>query len=179
MKKIIAGLFISLDGVAEAPATWHFPYFDDAMGAAIDAIWTRSDTMLLGRKSWQEFAGFWPSNPEAEGADFMNGIPKLVVSNTLDSVDEWQNSTLLPGDPTETLPKLKEGTGKDISISGSLTLTRALLQAKLVDELHLLIHPIALGSGARLFDGGEHVPLELLSSTTFPTGVLHTVYGPA
>ena len=179
MKKIIAGLFISLDGVAEAPGTWHFPYFNDEMGAAVGAIWSRSDTMLLGRRSWQEFASYWPHNPDEEGADVMNGTPKLVVSNTLDNVDEWQNSTLLKGDPIEALPTIKEGPGKDISISGSLTLTRSLLQAKLVDELHLLIHPIALGSGARLFDGGEHVPLTLLSSTTFSTGVLHAVYGPA
>jgi dihydrofolate reductase len=179
MRKIISGLFISLDGVAEAPADWHFPYFNDEMGAAVDAIWARSDTMLLGRKSWQEFAGFWPTNPDAEGADFMNGSRKLVVSNTLDTVDEWQNSTLLKGDPADTLPEIKAGEGKDISISGSMTLTRSLLQAGLVDELHLLIHPIALGSGARLFDGGHHVPLRLISSTTFSTGVLHTVYAPA
>lgn len=179
MKKIIASLFISLDGVAEAPATWHFPYFDDAMGAAVDAIWSRSDTMLLGRKTWQEFASYWPHHPETEGADVMNGAPKVVVSSTLDNLDDWQNSTLLEGELIKAVTELKAGPGKDISISGSLTLTRALLQAKLVDELHLLIHPIALGSGARLFEGGEHVPLALLSSTTFPTGVLHTVYGPA
>ncbi len=179
MRKIIAGLFISLDGVAEAPETWHFPYFNDEMGAAVSAIWERSDTMLLGRKTWEGFAAFWPHNPDAEGADVMNGTPKLVVSNTLDTVDAWQNSTLLEGDPVKTLPEIKAGPGKDISIGGSLTLTRSLLQAELVDELHLLIHPIALGSGARLFDGGEHVPLKLLSSTTFSTGVLHTVYGPA
>ncbi|TDD27481.1 dihydrofolate reductase [Kribbella turkmenica] len=179
MKKLISGLFISLDGVAEAPADWHFPYFNDEMGAAVDAIWSRSDTMLLGRKSWQEFAGFWPQNPDAEGADVMNGTRKLVVSSTLDNVDAWLNSTLLEGDPIEAVRKAKAGEGKAISMSGSLTLTRSLLQAKLVDELHLLIHPIALGSGARLFDGGEHVPLALLSSTTFSTGVLHAVYGPA
>jgi dihydrofolate reductase len=179
MKKIISGLFISLDGVAEAPGDWHFPYFNDEMGAAVDAIWSRSDTMLLGRKSWQEFASFWPDNPDVEGADVMNGTRKVVVSSTLDNVDAWQNSTLLTGDPIEAVTELKAGPGKNISMSGSLTLTRALLQAKLVDELHLLIHPIALGSGARLFDGGEHVPLQLLSSTTFTTGVLHTIYAPA
>jgi len=179
MKKIIAGLFISLDGIGEAPATWHFPYWNDEMGAAVGAIWSRSDTMLLGRKTWQELASYWPHNPEAEGADVMNGTPKLVVSSTLDNVDAWQNSILLEGDLVNAVTELKAGPGKDISISGSLTLTRALLQAKLVDELHLLVHPIALGSGTRLFDGGEHVPLQLLSSTTFTTGVLHTVYAPA
>ena len=176
MRNIIAGLFISLDGVAEAPGTWHFPYFNDEMGGAVEAIWSRSDTMLLGRKSWQEFASHWPEHPEADGADVMNGTPKLVVSSTLDQVDAWQNSSLLKGDPIEALTELKQGPGRDISISGSLTLTRSLLRAKLIDELHLLIHPIALGSGARLFDGGDHIPLELVSCTPFSTGVLHTVY---
>jgi dihydrofolate reductase len=179
MKKIISALFISLDGIAEAPTDWHFPYFNDEMGDAVAAMWARSDTMLLGRKSWQEFAGYWPANPQEEGADFMNGTPKLVVSDTLDSVDGWQNSTVVKGDPVEALTEIKAGEGKDISLIGSLTRTRTLLHAKLVDELHLLIHPIALGSGARLFDGGAHVPLQLLSTTTFTTGVLHTVYGPA
>ena len=113
---------------------------------------------------------------QADGADVMNGTPKLVVSSTLDQVDTWQNSSLLKGDPIEALTELKQGPGRDISMSGSLTLTRSLLRAKLIDELHLLIHPIALGSGARLFDGGDHIPLELMSCTTFSTGVLHTVY---
>lgn len=176
MRNIIAGLFISLDGVAEAPGTWHFPYFDDEMGNAVDSIFSRADTMLLGRQSWQEFASYWPHHPEADGADMMNDTPKLVVSSTLDRVDEWQNSSLLEGDPIKALTELKQGPGRDISISGSLTLTRSLLRAKLVDELHLLIHPIALGSGKRLFEGGEHIPLELASCTTFSTGVLHTVY---
>ncbi|MEV6284892.1 dihydrofolate reductase family protein [Kribbella sp. NPDC051770] len=179
MRKIVAGLFISLDGVTEAPDQWHFPYFDDAMGARVDALTARSDTMLVGRKTYQEFAAFWPT-AEMEMAEHMNGAPKLVVSRTLDTVDAWQNSTLVEGDdPIETLRKLKEGPGKDISVVGSSTLVRSLLRAKVLDELHLLVHPIAVCHGARLFDDGETVPLELISVTPFGTGVLHTVYRPA
>lgn len=178
MRKIVAGLFISLDGVTEAPDQWHFQYFDDAMGAQVDALTARSDTMLVGRRTYEEFASFWPT-AEIEMAEHMNNTPKLVVSTTLENVDAWQNSTLVEGDPIETLAKLKEGPGKDISVVGSSTLVRSLLRAKVLDELSLLIHPIAVGHGVRLFDEGDSVPLELISSTTFSTGVLHTVYKPA
>ena len=104
-----------------------------------------ADTMLLGRNTWQEFAGYWPNaDPRRRaGAGFMNDTRKLVVSDTLDRVDAWQNSTIVKGDPAEELTEIKAGDGKDISMIGSLTLTRTLLHAKLVDELHLLVHPIA------------------------------------
>ncbi|MGC4944341.1 dihydrofolate reductase family protein [Kribbella sp. DT2] len=178
MRKIVAGLFISLDGVTEAPDTWHFQYFDDAMGAQVDALTARSDTMLVGRRTYEEFASFWPT-ADIEMAEHMNSTPKLVVSTTLDNVDAWQNSTLVEGDPIETLAKLKEGPGKDISVVGSSTLVRSLLRAKVLDELHLLVHPIAVGHGARLFEDSETIPLELVSVTPFGTGVLHIVYNPA
>jgi dihydrofolate reductase len=177
MRKIVAGLFISLDGVTQAPDTWHFPYFNDEMGAAVGALSASADTMLLGRRTFEEFASYWPSSTDEMAAQ-MNNTPKLVVSTTLDSVDHWQNSTLVEGDPLESLPALKDGPGKDISVVGSSTLVRSLLRAKVLDELHLLVHPIAVGHGARLFDEGETVPLELVSATTFSTGVLHTVYRP-
>ncbi|GAB2583784.1 dihydrofolate reductase family protein [Kribbella endophytica] len=178
MRKIVAGLFISLDGVTQAPDQWHFPYFDDAMGAQVDALTARSDTMLVGRRTYEEFASFWPT-ADMEMAAHMNNTPKLVVSRTLENVDAWQNSTLVEGDPMKTLAELKEGPGKDISVVGSSTLVRSLLRAKVLDELHLLVHPIAVCHGARLFDEGETVPLELVSVTPFSTGVLHTVYRPA
>jgi dihydrofolate reductase len=180
MRKITAGLFISLDGVVEAPETWHFPYFNDEMGAVVEGTATESDTMLLGRNTYEMFAGFWPQQgSDVQMADQMNNTPKLVVSSTLDSVDEWQNSTLLKGDPYEELTAIKEQPGKNLNIVGSITLVRSLLRAKVLDELSLLIHPIAVGRGVRLFDEGDSVPLELMSSTTFSTGVLHTVYKPA
>jgi dihydrofolate reductase len=180
MRKIVASLFCSLDGVVEAPETWHFPYFNDEMGAVVGSLSETSDTMLLGRKTYQMFAGYWPNvGPEEEMAAQMNGIQKLVVSSTLKTVDEWQNSTLLEGDPFETLTALKNEPGKNLNVVGSITLVRSLLRAKVLDELHLLIHPIAVGHGTRLFDEGETQPLELISSTTFSTGVLHTIYRPA
>jgi dihydrofolate reductase len=180
MRKIIASLFISLDGVVEAPETWHFPYFNDEMGAVVGAQAADSDTMLLGRKTWQGFAEYWPQQgPEVEMATQMNEVAKLVVSTTLSDVDAWQNSTLLKGDPIEALKALKDGPGKTINTVGSVTLVRSLLRAKVLDELHLLVHPIAVGHGQRLFDEGETQPLELVSNDTFSTGVLHSVYRPA
>jgi dihydrofolate reductase len=180
MRKIVASLFSSLDGVVEAPETWHFPYFNDEMGAVVGSLSETSDTMLLGRKTYQMFAGYWPNvGPDEEMAAQMNGIQKLVVSSTLKTVDEWQNSALLEGEPFETLTALKHEPGKNLNVVGSVTLVRSLLRAKVLDELHLLIHPIAVGHGMRLFDEGETQPLELISSTTFSTGVLHTTYRPA
>src|SRR5688500_6025358 len=118
MRKIVAGLFISLDNVYEAPDKWHFPYFNDEMGAAVDEQMAASDTMLLGRVTYQEFAGFWPDKTAAEIdiADYMNNTPKLVVSNTLTSVAEWQNSTLISGDVNAELTRLKQQPGKNIEI---------------------------------------------------------------
>ena len=181
MRKIVSGLFISLDGVAEAPDQWHFPYFNDEMGAAVDALMQAADTMLLGRVTYEEFAGYWPqqSNDEVDIADYMNNTPKLVVSNTLDTLD-WQNSTLISGDVAGQLRELKQQPGKNIGITGSISLVRSLLRDGLLDELQLLVHPIAVGSGKRLFeDGGSQTPLTLVDSKTFSTGVLHLTYHPA
>lgn len=178
MRKIVAGLFISLDGVYEEPGEWHFPYFDDDMGAAVDAQMKAADTMLLGRVTYEEFAGFWPdADPtEIDIAGYMNDTPKLVVSNTLATVG-WKNSTLVTGDVAAQLTALKARPGKNISITGSGSLVRSLLRDGVLDELHLLIHPIAVGTGKRLFDGLESpLPLELVSSVTFGSGVQYAVY---
>lgn len=179
MRKIVAGLFISLDGVFEAPHEWHFPYFDDAMGNAVGAQMAASDAMLVGRVTWEEFASYWPSQTpeENEIAGHMNGIRKYVVSNTLDAVDAWQNSTLVSGDVNAELARLKQQPGKTIGITGSGELVRTLLRDGLLDELNLLVHPIVVGRGKRLFpDGFDQVPLALVSSETFPTGVLNLTY---
>jgi dihydrofolate reductase len=179
MRKIVSGLFVSLDGVYEEPGDWHFPYFDDAMGAAVDAQMRAADTMLLGRVTWEHFAGFWPDKTAADIdiAPYMNDTPKLVVSNTLTDVSAWQNSTLLSGDVYGDLRRLKEQPGKTIAITGSGELTRTLLRDGLLDELRLLVHPIAVGRGKRLFpDGFDQVPLELVESEAFPTGVLSLTY---
>jgi dihydrofolate reductase len=181
MRKIVAGLFISLDGVYEAPHEWHFPYFDDAMGKAVDEQMQAADAMLLGRVTYEEFASYWPtSQDDPELAAYMNGTPKYVVSSTLKSAD-WQNTTLIDGDNVVAeLKKLKQQPGKNIGITGSGTLVRTLLQEGLLDELRLLVHPIAVGSGKRLFpDGSAQTPLKLVDSQTFDTGVLYLTYAPA
>jgi dihydrofolate reductase len=182
MRKIVAGLFLSLDGVYESPDKWHFPYWSDEMGEAVGSQMAASDTMLLGRVTYQEFAGYWPqqTNADVEIADYMNNTPKLVVSTTLDGVEEWQNSTLIRGNVAEELARLKRQPGKDIAITGSGTLIRSLLRDGLLDELRLLVHPIVVGSGKRLFvDGTGQHPLKLVDAQTFSTGVLYLTYQPA
>jgi len=180
MRKIVAGEFISLDGVVEAPNQWHFPYFNDEMGEAVGSDMTSAGALLLGRRTYEEFAAAWPSRPSDEpGADFMNNTPKFVGSTTLDKV-EWQNSTLITGNFVEEITRLKEQPGKNIAISGSPTLVRWLLREGLLDELHLLVHPIVVGHGKRLFEGETgQVPLKLVDSKTFSTGVLSLNYAPA
>src|SRR5690348_9673802 len=143
MRKIVSGLFISLDGVVEAPQTWHFPYFDDEMGAAVGALMSSGEAMLLGRRTYEEFASYWPTATD-EMADQMNGTPKYVVSTTLTSAD-WQNSTLINGDVAKELTRLKEEPGGNLNITGSATLVRSLLREGLLDELHLLVHPLVVG----------------------------------
>jgi dihydrofolate reductase len=180
MRKIVAGEFVSLDGVMEAPDQWHFPYFNDEMGNIIDEQVSQTDTMLVGRVTWQEFASYWPGKTEEDtpGASFMNGLPKLVVSNTLDDVSAWENSTLIKGDGAlEELARLKEQPGKDISITGSATLVQSLLDEGLLDELRLLVHPIVVGHGKRIFrDGAKTTGLELVEARTLATGVMYLVY---
>ena len=180
MRKLTVAEFISLDGVVEAPDTWHFPYLNDEMMDVVGSQMADSDTMLLGRVTYEEFASYWPHQAsDVEMADFMNSTPKLVASTTLDAVD-WQNSTLIKGDVAEELAELKQQPGKNISITGSPTLVRSLLRDNVLDELQLLVHPIVVGSGKRLFDAGSGpIPLDLVKSTTFSTGVLSLTYTPA
>ncbi|MEP6730949.1 MAG: dihydrofolate reductase family protein [bacterium] len=177
MRKIVAGLFVSLDGVVEAPHTWHFPYFNDEMANAVTSQMAESDTMLLGRVTYQEFASYWADKgSDVEFADKMNDTPKLVASTTLNSV-EWKNSTLIRGNVAEELTQMKRQPGKNIAITGSPNLVRSLLRDDVLDELRMLVHPIVVGTGKRLFgDGGFQKPLKLVDSTTFKTGVVHLIY---
>jgi dihydrofolate reductase len=184
MKKITAGLFISLDGVVEAPDQWHFPYFNEEMGAAVDATLGAADTVLFGRKTYDSFAGAWPKR-EAAGeedaglAKALGDARKIVVSNRKLEFT-WRNSEQLEGDLVEAVTALKNEQGANIGLSGSISVVRQLLAVGLLDELHLLVHPIAVRKGMRLFDEGETpIPLRLISSETFKTGVLNLVYGPA
>ena len=182
MKKISAGLFIALDGVVEAPQNWHFPYFNDEMGQAVDAQLGAADTMLIGRVTYDSFAAAWPDR-EAEGGDDaafakkLGDARKIVVSRQPLELT-WRNTELLRGDLVEAVTALKNEPGDGtIGMSGSVSIVRQLLAARLLDELHLLVHPIAIGSGMRLFAEGEPaIPLRLISSQTFSTGVLNLVY---
>ena len=181
MRKIVAGLFLSLDGVYEAPDQWHFPYWSDEMGEAVSEQMAAADAMLLGRVTYQEFAAFWPQQPsDGDIADHMNNTPKFVVSQTLDTVD-WSNSTLISGDVAAELTRLKGLPGKNISITGSGVLVGSLLRDGLLDELRLLVHPIVVGGGKkRLFSNAvEEKGLELAEAKTFSTGVLYLTYQPA
>jgi dihydrofolate reductase len=180
MRNIVAGLFISLDGVVEAPETWHFPYFNHEMGEIVGSQMAAADTMLLGRQTYEEFAGYWADKGgDVDFADQINGIPKLVASTTLDSV-EWQNSSLIRGDVATELRRIKQEPGREISITGSPTLVRSLLRDGVLDELRLLVHPIVVGQGKRLFvDGGDRVPLKLADTRTLSTGVQYLTYVPA
>jgi dihydrofolate reductase len=180
MRKLSASFFISLDGVVEAPQNWHFTYFNDEMGAVVGEAIAASDAFLLGRRTYEEWAPFWPTEAAAESpmAGALNDTPKYVVSTTLDKL-EWQNSALLEGDLAKVVTELKARPGKNIGMSGSATLVRSLLELGLVDELRLLVHPLVVGSGAKLFENGTPpVSLELVDSRTFSTGVVDLTYRP-
>src|ERR671935_647745 len=172
MRKIVAGLFISLDGVIEGPNDWMGPWFNPELGQAVGSMMAAQDTMLLGRVTYDEFAAHWP-HQTGEMADTMNGTPKYVVSGTLESAD-WQNTTLIPAaSALAEIAELKQQPGKNIGMTGSATLVSSLLREGLLDELHLLVIPLVVGSGKRLFGApGEKLPLKLLDSATFQTGVL-------
>jgi dihydrofolate reductase len=174
---IKSSLFISLDGVIESPETWHFPYFDDQMGAVVGEMMSDNDAILIGRHTYDAFASYWPNaDPADPTTEVMNGTRKYVVSNTL-TEPTWENSTVITGDVASELIRLKADSR--LGTTGSAALVRWLLEQRLVDELHLLVHPIVVGHGKKLFADGPTVPLKLVSSTTFDTGVLHLVYAAA
>jgi dihydrofolate reductase len=179
MRKIVAGLFSSLDGVIENPNEWMGPYFSPELGQAVGSLMGAQDVMLLGRVTYDEFAAHWPRQ-EGEMADTMNGTPKYVVSGTLKSAG-WQNTTLIPAAGAfAEIAALKQRPGRNIGMTGSATLTAALLREGLLDELHLFVLPLVAGSGKRLFGPpGDRLPLRLLDSATFPAGAVHLTYAPA
>lgn len=193
--RIVISDFMSLDGVGQAPGGpdedteggfrhggWSMPFFDgEAMGTAVNDAMSTTEALLFGRRTWQVMAAAWPSRAGDPFADRMNEIPKYVVSRTLtDSDVTWANSTLLAGDDMAgAVRALKAMEGGDIQVMGSLTLARALIDEGLVDELRLMIEPILLGGGKRVFpESGRACPLELLDATTAKTGVLICRYRP-
>ena len=187
--RIVVSEFISLDGVVQAPGGpeedtdggfphggWSMPFFDmEVMGAAIDKSASRADALLFGRRTWQVMAAAWPERAGDPFADWMNSVPKYVVSDTLSEADlDWAPTTLIRGANLHAaVTGLREQPGRDVNIMGSSQLARALLEADLVDELNLMIEPIVLGGGKSIFPGdGAARTFELVSSDTTRTGVL-------
>lgn len=187
MRKIASGLFITLDGVAEAPGSadttlpdkrgWSDPYMSQEIGMTIFDMMQKSDGFLLGRKTYQDFAAFWPTMPADDPfAQAMNNMPKYVVSTTLDKAD-WKNSTVLRS--LGEVARIKQEAGKDINIIGSLTLVRSLLEHDLLDEIQLMVCPVVLGVGKRLFDQGiDTKTLKLVNTKPFDTGMVLLSYQP-
>jgi dihydrofolate reductase len=188
MRKVVVGTFLTLDGVMQAPGGpeedptggfehggWSFNYWDDAMSERMGESMSKPFDLLLGRKTYEIFAAHWP-HVDDPGADQLNSARKYVASRTLDRVD-WSNSTLLEGDAVEAVARLKEEDGPELQVPGSWNLIQTLLAADLVDEFRLMIFPLVLGSGKRLFDDGA-IPagLRLVDSKPSSTGVLMTTY---
>jgi dihydrofolate reductase len=181
MRKIIAAEFMSLDGVIDSANQLTGQYFNDELQRYLAAGMAGTDTLLMGRVTYQEFVPVWADKTGTEDpvAAHMSK-PKYVVSTTLTGTSEWPNSTLVKGNPAEQLSSLKEQPGKDILALGSATLVRWLLREGLADELDLLIFPVIIGRGKRLFDGdGSQIKLKLADAQVFSTGVVHLTYQPA
>jgi dihydrofolate reductase len=182
MRKVASWLFLSLDGVAEAPGEWQPPdVFDEVMIADLQAQTAAEDAMLLGRVTYQEWEPYWPTSTDEPYASHINKIPKYVVSTTLDKVEwgKWDKPTLIKSNLPAEIAKLKRGPGRNIGVGGSPTLVRSLLQAELLDELKLMIHPLVVGKGKRLFtEGMDLKKLKLAESKTTRTGVVILTYQP-
>jgi dihydrofolate reductase len=180
MGRIVSNFFIALDGVVEAPNEWHFPYFDDDMGRIVGEGMSSTRAFLLGRRLYDEWSQYWPGQgPEVPFSSFINGLPKYVISHRPLEGEVWNNTTDLGADPVDDLRRLKASTDGDIGMSGCATTVRWLITNGLLDELALLVHPIAVGRGQRLFEDTPITPLTLVSSEALPSGVLHLRYAPA
>lgn len=179
MREIVATESVSLDGVFEAPEEWSPAYSTEEMNEADASGMASSDALLLGRVTYEELAAFWPNQSDDDPmAEFINNVPKYVVSTTLEAV-EWNNSTLIDGNVEEAIDELKHQEGEGIGIVGSGKLVRSLLGYGLLDEIVIRVHPLLLGSGKRLFaDDVEGNGLKLVDSTTFDTGVVSLTYRP-
>ena len=194
MRKIVVSEFISLDGVVQAPGGpeedtdggfahggWSHPYFDpELMGAKFFEDLQGTHALLFGRRTWRGMADAWPGRAGDPFADKMNELPKYVASRTLSGPLPWVNSTLLEGDAAGAVARLKQEPGPDLLVMGSGVLADSLMKRGLVDEYQLLIHPLVLGAGRRLFnDGAPYAALKLVKSVPTTTGVIIATYQPA
>jgi dihydrofolate reductase len=195
MRKVIVNEFMSLDGVAQAPGAadedtsggfrhggWHMQYFDEtSQKQVLDSI-VEAGGFLLGRRTYEIFAAYWPNAPEEEQviAEPLNAKPKYVASRTLTNPLEWRNSTVLEGDLTEAVRRLKEEGGGDVHVIGSTELVRSLIEHDLVDEFRFMIDPLVVGGGKRIFrDDGALRPLRLVDGQVTSTGAILATYAPA
>ncbi|MHB8624937.1 MAG: dihydrofolate reductase family protein [Aggregatilineales bacterium] len=188
MRKVVASEYVTLDGIMEDPGGgegtgyggWSFQFWsEEAAKFKFDELFA-SDALLLGRVTYQGFAKAWPSMTDEAGfANRMNGLPKYVVSTTLEVV-EWNNSRLIKGNIAEEVSKLKHEPGQDILIAGSGDLVHLLIQHDLIDEYRLMVHPVVVGGGKRLFrEGSDKKVLKLVDTKTFSSGVVILSYQPA
>lgn len=179
MRKVTAGLFITLDGITEEPNSWQ-ETFDDDIAAAMNASMADVDTILLGRGTYQDWEPYWPKSTDEPFASFINNTPKVVVSTTLDEVKwgEFANAQLAKGNFAEEIAKLKAQPGKTISVMGSPSLVNSLLQHGLLDELKLIIYNVVVYKGERLFKDGNLKRLDLLDAKATRTGVIIATYQP-
>lgn len=182
MRKVTSWLFISLDGVVETPDQWQGELFDDDMGKDLASQIDAEDAILMGRVTYEAFAPYWSTATDEPFASHINQTPKYVVSTTLDKAEwgQWEQPTLIKRNVAKEIGKLKQQPGKNIGISGSPTLVRSLLQEDLLDELKLLVHPVIVGSGKRLFiEDLDRKKLKLVDSKVTGTGVVILTYQPA
>ena len=185
MAPVISSLFISADGIAELDPDWHFPYFDENMGRAVSEDYDAADVLLIGRVTYDSFAGAWPGREAAGGEDApfaarLGDMRKVVVSRRPRELS-WRNSELIDGELVAAVTALKAAEGvRGILVPGSISVVQQLLAAGLVDELRLLVHPVAARAGRPLFDSGT-TPYHLAVTATeaFPTGVIRVIYTPA
>ena len=176
MRNLVVTEFISLDGIMEEPR-WTFKYWNDEIAKFKGEESSASDALLLGRVTYQGFAAAWPESKD-DGADYFNSVRKYVVSKTLEEPLEWNNSTLIKDNIVEEITNIKQQDGKDIAVHGSATLVQTLMQHDLVDRYRLLVYPLVVGKGKRLFEEGIPATLKLLQSESFSSGVVALVYEP-
>jgi dihydrofolate reductase len=185
MAKVVSTLFVSADGVAEIDPDWHFPYFDGNMGRAVSEDYDTADVLLIGRKTYDSFAGAWPDREAAGGDDApfakqLGDVRKVVVSRQPLEFS-WRNSEVIRGDLVDAVTALKADPGiRGVLIPGSISVVQQLLAAGLIEELRLLVHPVAARKGRKLFDEGDTpYHLRVTATEAFPTGVIRVIYAPA
>ena len=193
MRKLKVTTFLTLDGVMQAPGRpdedrrggfehggWALPYNDSVMAGEMARRMADGGPLVLGRRTYEDFASFWPKQEDNPFTEVLDNVQKYVASTTLTEPLQWSNSTLLEGDAADAVAGLKQGSGPDLGILGSGELIQSLRRRNLIDEYVLLIHPLVLGRGRRLFpEGASPADLRLVNSVTTTTGVIIATYRPA